>query len=305
MAGLIDLTHRLDFMEPFMLPINVIKDLRQYHPDPAGGSGEADLHLPNSSVSLQPGESHEFVFGERRFVLDRPAEACWSVALFAHPLPDPPPVDPPEALEHTRFATTNGQDHLEVDLGGGSIPLLVKFVKGGVTILPSDGATLTFMVPLFLRIYFPKFIETPVFQGPCRLLSKAWTGNNLAGSEAREWRTILHWDVPTTPVSNTEWDLACCTVNIVNASEKPLKFDRLTLSLESSPIFAGRDRLWAGLIKVRDHGGARGAEVTQTGLPPSGAGEVRQVYPARVPSNGGSVLSLGLGSLVGGLGMRI
>lgn len=271
-------------------------------------SGERDanspcpLELPPRKVKFQPGEEREFIFGRRRYHLERMGKSCWIMAAHKFPGVPLPEGEEPEPTFNNRFATNGSQDTVELSLGGSINPLLVKFQKGGVTIFPGDHATLIFMAPVFLRAVLVGHEKYPLHDGPCRSMSKAWSGTNLAGREAHEWKTLLLWEPPTDPPGNDQWDLACCTVEIHNLQDNPLKFDRLTVNLDTSPIFKGEGRLWTGLIKVKDHGGARGTEVTQTGKVPDFAGKVEQVYPPRTTTtSSGGLVHLSLGSLVGGL----
>ncbi|MCC5876317.1 MAG: hypothetical protein JJU11_08890, partial [Candidatus Sumerlaeia bacterium] len=175
----------------------------------------------------------------------------------------------------------------------------------GVSIFPGDHATLMFLAPVFLRITLKGHDIHSLHDGPCRSMSKAWSGTNVAGREAHEWKTPLLWDPPSAPPPDDQWDLACCTVEIHNLKDTPLKFARVPINLETSPLFEGNGRLWTGLFKVRNHGGVRGTEVAQTGKVPDVAGRVKEVYPPRNPSGSGNgLVSLGLGSLVSGIGAR-
>lgn len=274
-----------------------------------GGEGVAlppkPIQLPKPSMKVSPGNEYEFVFGRRHFHLLREAKACWTLSTFKYPPVELPEGQEPEPVIQNRFATNGSQESADFCLGGSVIPLLVKFQKGGVSIFPGDHATLMFLAPVFLRITLKGHEKHPLHDGPCRSMSKAWSGTNVEGEEAHEWKTPLLWEPPSEPPPDDQWDLACCTVEIHNHQDTPLKFDRLTINLASSPVFEGGGWLWTGLFKVRNYGGVKGTEVSQTGKVPDVAGKVKEVYPPRNPSaSSGGLVSLGLGSIVGSIGVR-
>lgn len=290
-------------------------ETREHHPPAQDVPTEAPppIALPDTKWALEPGERRELLFGRRTFRLEREGKACWTLSIFKYP---PDPVEPaeegedddgeerePEPRERIRYATAGTENSAALTIGGSTMPLLVKFGQGGVTILPEDHTTLMFLAPMWLCVTLKNKPGSPLFDGPCRTLSKAWSGTNISGMEAREWRTDLLWTPPDVPNGPEDWDLVCCTIQIENRTEKPLKFDRLTVRLDSSPIFLGNDHLWTGVYKVVQLPGTKGTEVTQTRKPPPEAGTTRTAFPARSPQSG-NLVSLSLGSLVGGLVMR-
>lgn len=270
------------------------------HPPVEEGELESPppIALPDTRWVLEPGGRRELLFGRRTFRLEREGKACWALSVFKYP-PDPHEEGAePEPREHVRYATAGTEDSAALTIGGSTMPLLVKFNQGGVTILPEDHTTLMFLAPMWLCITLKYKPDSPLYDGPCRTLSKAWSGTNVAGTEAREWRTDLLWTPPRAPHGPEDWDLVCCTVEIENRTDKPLKFDRLTVRLDSSPIFLGNGHLWTGVYKVAHHAGTRGTDVSQTRKAPPEAGTTRIAFPARNPQSGHFV-SLSFGSLAG------
>jgi len=254
------------------------------------------VHLPERRWKQGVGEDREVAFGRRRFVIKRPTAGNW--VLEVRERDADPDSDP---LDVRTFSAAGKRDDIQCDLLGSALPLLIKLRDGGVTIPPSERTHLLFAEPVNLRLAFHGIEAAPLYDGPCRLLSKAWAGSNIEGEEAREWKTDLLWEPPVGAPDSLDADLAICSVTIQNEMAEPLKLEKLTLRAAHTRLFAWQGRLWTGRIKVSYYGGVRAAELLYSTTAPPLAKDAEAAYEPRTPQTAritawtiGNLLNTGL-----------